>query len=87
MEKGGTSGFMWGVNEGKAYTYPYQTGPEIQIIDTQAYDTHQEHQGGELEVNNVITELVPTEDYLTALCGQFPTNNKIHPHTAVQLTN
>ena len=35
IEKGGNSGFMWGVNEGEAYKYPYQTGPEIQIIDTE----------------------------------------------------
>ena len=33
IEKGGNSGFMWGVKEDSKYKYPYQTGPEIQIID------------------------------------------------------
>ena len=33
IEKGGNSGFMWGVKEDKVYKFPYQTGPEIQIID------------------------------------------------------
>jgi len=36
IEKGGNSGFMWGVNEDKSYKFPYQTGPEIQIIDIDA---------------------------------------------------
>ena len=31
------SGFMWGVNEEKTYEFPYETSPEIQIIDPQIY--------------------------------------------------
>ena len=73
---------MWGVNEGEAYKYPYQTGPEIQIIDTQAYDAPQEIQGGEIEVNNVITDLVQKKHYLGALYGLFPPNDEIKPKTA-----
>ena len=34
IEEGGNSGFMWGVNENSDYKFPYQTGPEIQIIDS-----------------------------------------------------
>ncbi len=29
----GNSGFFWGVVEDATYEYPYQTGPEIQILD------------------------------------------------------
>ena len=29
IEKGGNSGFMWGVDEHIKYKFPYQTGPEI----------------------------------------------------------
>ncbi|MGB5819093.1 MAG: DUF1080 domain-containing protein [Saonia sp.] len=29
----GNSGIFWGVNEDPAYTQPYQTGPEIQVLD------------------------------------------------------
>jgi len=37
IEKGGNSGFMWGVSEDDKYKFPYQTGPEIQILDTKTY--------------------------------------------------
>ena len=87
VEKGGNSGFMWGVNEDKTYKYPYQTGPEIQIIDTQAYEDPQEIQGGEIEVNNVITDLVQKKHYLGALYGLFPPNNQIKPKTAGEWNN
>ena len=55
IEKGGNSGFMWGVNEDKKYKYPYQTGPEIQIIDTDIYDNPEIVLGGQVELNNVLT--------------------------------
>ena len=51
IEKGGNSGFMWGVNEDVMYKFPYQTGPEIQIIDTKVYDNPKEILGGEIELN------------------------------------
>mgnify|MGYP001374291006 CR=1 FL=1 len=42
IEKGGNSGFMWGVDEDIAYKFPYQTGPEIQILDNENYYTSTE---------------------------------------------
>ena len=53
IEKGGNSGFMWGVREDNTYKYPYQTGPEIQIIDTKAYDVPEEIQGGEIQIEEI----------------------------------
>ena len=38
------SGFMWGVNEEKIYEFPYETGPEIQIIDPQIYIADEKNQ-------------------------------------------
>ena len=37
VSENSNSGFMWGVNEEKTYEFPYETGPEIQIIDPQIY--------------------------------------------------
>ena len=49
---GGNSGFMWGVHEDEKYNYPYQTGPEIQILDPAIYDNPNIALGGEIEINN-----------------------------------
>ena len=57
IEKGGNSGFMWGVNEDLKYRFPYQTGPEIQIIDIAIYNKPNEVLGGEIELNNVLADL------------------------------
>ena len=87
IEKGGNSGFMWGVREDSLYKYPYQTGPEIQIIDTQAYDVPEEIQGGEIEYNNIVSDLAQKKHYLGALYGLFPPNNQIKPKTAGEWNN
>ena len=87
IENGGNSGFMWGVQEGDFYKYPYQTGPEIQIIDTQAYDAPEEIQGGEIEYNNIVSDLVQKKHYLGALYGLFPPNNQTKPNAAGEWNN
>lgn len=33
VSPGANSGFMWGVQEDSNYSYPFQTGPEIQVLD------------------------------------------------------
>ena len=53
IEEGGNSGFMWGVSDKKEYKYPYQTGPEIQIIDPSVYEKPQDVLGGDIALNNV----------------------------------
>ena len=67
IEKGGNSGFMWGVREDSAYKFPYQTGQEIQIIDIAAYDVPEEILGGEIEFNNILIDLVARKHYLGAV--------------------
>lgn len=64
---GGNSGFMWGVNENKKYNYPYQTGPEIQILDAAIYDDPGIALGGEIEVNNAIEDLEAHKHFVGAL--------------------
>ena len=48
IEEGGNSGFMWNVSEDSIYKYPYQTGPEIQIIDPSVYSQPEDVLGGSL---------------------------------------
>ena len=74
IEKGGNSGFMWGVNEDKKYRFPYQTGPEIQIIDIAIYDNPEEVLGGEIELNNVLEDIEEKKHYLGAVYDIFSPN-------------
>ena len=64
---GGNSGFLWGVNEDKKYSYPYQTGPEIQILDAAIYTDPQIALGGEIEINNAIEDLEVHKHFVGAL--------------------
>jgi len=64
---GGNSGFMWGVNEDEKYRYPYQTGPEIQILDAAIYSAPQIALGGEIEINNAIEDLEAHKHFVGAL--------------------
>lgn len=67
IEHGGNSGFIWGVNEGKKYKYPYQTGQEIQILDAAIYDEPNSVLGGEIELNNVMEDLKARKHFVGAL--------------------
>ena len=53
---GANSGFMWGVSEDEKYKYPYQTGPEIQVLDPDVYKTPNAVLGGEIELNNILDD-------------------------------
>lgn len=64
---GGNSGFMWGVREDEKYNYPYQTGPEIQILDPAIYEDPLIALGGEIEVNNAIEDLEAYKHFVGAL--------------------
>jgi len=67
IEKGGNSGFMWGVNEDFVYKFPYQTGPEVQIIDIDIYNNPKAVLGGEIELNNILSDLDEKKHYLGAV--------------------
>ena len=65
--KGANSGFMWGVNEDKKYKYPYQTGPEIQILDPYVYENYKSVLGGEIEENNILTDIEERKHFVGSL--------------------
>ena len=50
--EGGNSGIFWGVKEGDIYKTPYQTGPEIQVLDNErhpdSFERPNYHQAGAL---------------------------------------
>jgi len=52
ISKGGNSGIFWGVQEDPKYSYPFQTGPEIQVLDNKEHPDAQAnpkyHQAGAL---------------------------------------
>lgn len=51
ISEGGNSGIFWGVKEGEEFHSPYQTGPEIQVLDDDRHpDAHNgtTHQAGAL---------------------------------------
>ena len=51
ISKGGNSGIFWGVKEDPKYREPYETGPEIQVLDNKAHPDAgrgKSHQAGAL---------------------------------------
>lgn len=64
---GGNSGFMWGISEDAKYNYPYQTGPEIQILDPAIYDNPSIALGGDMEINNAREDLEAHKHFVGAL--------------------
>jgi hypothetical protein len=72
IEAGGNSGFLWGVREDKKYKYPYQTGPEIQILDAATYDDPNSVLGPEIERQNVLEDLEERKHFVSAVYDLFP---------------
>ena len=87
IEKGGNSGFMWGVREDVEYKFPYQTGLEIQIIDVSTYDHPEEILGGEIEVNNILTDLNTKKHYLGAVYDLYSPTITTPPNPAGSWNN
>jgi len=65
--EGANSGFMWGVYEDKKYKYPYQTGPEIQILDPYVYKNYKSVLGGEIEENNILIDIEERKHFVGSL--------------------
>lgn len=70
---GGNSGFMWGVQEDAKYKYPYQTGPEIQILDHAIYENPESVLGGDIELQNVLEDIGKYRHYVGSLYDMAPT--------------
>jgi hypothetical protein len=69
-------------DEKLSYKFPYQTGLEIQIIDIAAYDSPREILGGEIELNNILTDLNEKKHYLGAVYDLYPPKITTPPNPA-----
>lgn len=72
VEKGGNSGFMWGVSEDPKFNYPYQTGQEVQILDAAIYEDPHSVLGGEIELQNVLEDLETRKHDVASLYDLSP---------------
>ncbi|MDG3582700.1 MULTISPECIES: 3-keto-disaccharide hydrolase [Galbibacter] len=60
ISEGGNSGFFWGVQEDEKYHEPYQTGPEIQILDN---EKHPDAKAGKSHQAGALYDMIaPSED-------------------------
>ena len=66
------SGFMWGVNEEKNYEFPYETGPEIQIIDPEVYLGDEKNQ---IHTAGALYDMIAPSSLVTLPAGQW---NRYH---------
>ena len=86
---GANSGFMWGVNEDKKYEFPYNTGPEIQIIDPNVYSTEKVKGGtgeesliesdleNKVHIAGALYDLVSPDTLVTKPAGEWNTSRII----------
>ncbi|MGI9547166.1 MAG: 3-keto-disaccharide hydrolase [Flavobacteriaceae bacterium] len=68
ISKAGNSGIFWGVKEDKKYRQPYETGPEIQVLDNK---DHPDAKRGNSHQAGALYDMVsPTKD-LTKAIGKW----------------
>lgn len=60
IAEGGNSGVIWAINEDEKYNQPYETGPEIQVLDN---ERHPDAKAGTTHQAGALYDMVaPTED-------------------------
>ncbi|GGD48667.1 3-keto-disaccharide hydrolase [Muriicola marianensis] len=70
VAEGANSGIFWGVKEDDAYGQPYETGPEIQVLDN---ERHPDAKAGNTHQAGALYDMVaPTED-VTKPAGEWNT--------------
>ncbi|MBE7640573.1 DUF1080 domain-containing protein [Salegentibacter sp. BLCTC] len=68
ISKGGNSGIMWGVQEGEAFSEPYLTGPEIQILDN---ELHPDATNGPIRQAGALYDMMPPKSDKTKNAGKW----------------
>ncbi len=70
IAEGGNSGVFWGIKEDEKYNQPYETGPEIQVLDN---ERHPDAKAGTTHQAGALYDMVaPTED-VTKPVGEWNT--------------
>ena len=68
VSKGGNSGFMWGVSEEPRFQFPYETGPEIQVLDPEVYKGNEEAQKN---TAGALYDMLPPTTLVTKPAGEW----------------
>lgn len=82
ISKNGNSGIFWSVEEDTSYTYPYETGPEIQMLDDNWTEYVEER--GNIQRAGSIFNILPPDEIVSKPAGKWnsyllhidQTNNK-----------
>ncbi len=68
ISEGGNSGIFWGVFEDEKYGQPYETGPEIQVLDN---DKHPDGKNGTSHQAGALYDMVSPSKDVTKPVGQW----------------
>lgn len=70
ISEGGNSGVMWGVQEDEKYQKPYDTGPEIQVLDN---ERHPDAKAGKTHQAGALYDMVAPSKDVAKPAGQWNT--------------
>lgn len=68
ISEGGNSGLFWGVKEDEKYGQPYETGPEIQVLDN---ENHPDAKNGTTHQAGSLYDMVPPSKDVTKPVGEW----------------
>lgn len=68
ISEGGNSGIFWGVEEDPWYTEPYQTGPEIQVLDN---ERHPDAKAGTTHQAGALYDMVAPSKSVARQAGEW----------------
>lgn len=70
ISEGGNSGVFWGIREDEKYHEPYETGPEIQVLDN---ERHPDAKNGTTHQAGSLYDMVPPSSDVTKPVGEWNT--------------
>ena len=68
ISEGGNSGIFWGIKEDEKYGEPYETGPEIQVLDN---EKHPDAKNGTTHQSGSLYDMVPPSEDVTKPVGEW----------------
>lgn len=68
ISEGGNSGIFWGIVEDAKYGQPYETGPEIQVLDN---ERHPDASNGDTHQAGALYDMVAPESDVTRPAGEW----------------
>jgi len=70
VAKGANSGIFWGIKEDAAFGQPYETGPEIQVLDN---TTHPDARNGTTHQAGALYDMIAPSEDVTKPAGEWNT--------------